>query len=113
MRKLNLCDGKYTIINDLDNQGGLYALRYGRQWRSLSGDNLILGMFHEIETLREQNKDIVKALREIENCKINSAQEITKVATKILDQYYPHRSCPNCHEDCIGWVVDGRSCGGR
>lgn len=22
----------------------------------------------------------------------------------------PHRSCPDCHEDCIGWVSDGQRC---
>ena len=24
----------------------------------------------------------------------------------------PGASCPDCHEDCIGWVVDGNQCGG-
>jgi hypothetical protein len=22
-----------------------------------------------------------------------------------------HLSCPNCYEDCIGWVSDGEPCG--
>lgn len=22
-----------------------------------------------------------------------------------------HLSCPNCHEDCLGWIIDGVPCG--
>ncbi|ALV02208.1 hypothetical protein JD965_13520 [Bacillus siamensis] len=111
MRKLNLCDGKYTIVNELDNQGGFYALRYGQKWCSLNGDKLSLAMFHEIETLTEKNNDLYKALREIENGINKSTEDLTEIAIKILDEYYPHRSCPNCHDDCMGWISDGVSCG--
>jgi hypothetical protein len=29
---------------------------------------------------------------------------------KSCDQQKPHRGCPNCHEDCMGWIVDGIPC---
>lgn len=52
MNKLELMDGKYTVINELHEGGGFRALRYGEEWRSLSGDNLVLAMYHEIERVR-------------------------------------------------------------
>ena len=51
MNRLELYDGKYTVINELGSGGRLYALRYGEEWRSLAGDNLVLAMFHKIEEL--------------------------------------------------------------
>ncbi|CUB28335.1 hypothetical protein [Bacillus cereus] len=57
MREIKLLDGKYTVVNELSDGGGLHALRYGETWRNLAGDNLILAMFHEIEEL-QNNKDV-------------------------------------------------------
>lgn len=54
MSKIVLNDGKYTVINDLNEGGGFIALRYGEEWRNLAGDNLILAMYHEIEALQAQ-----------------------------------------------------------
>lgn len=48
-----LNDGKYKIVLDDER---IYALRYGREWRELTGDNLILSMLQEIVRLR----DIIK-----------------------------------------------------
>lgn len=50
MRKIDLYDGKYTVIFD---DGKLSALRYGEPWRDITGDNLIYWMFVEIEELRQ------------------------------------------------------------
>ena len=49
---ITLADGKYTIINELNEGGGLRALRYNEEWRNLSGDNLILAAYHEIDRLQ-------------------------------------------------------------
>lgn len=54
MRRINLCDGKYTIINDLDNGGEFKALRYGEEWRNLTGDKLVLALFEELEKARDE-----------------------------------------------------------
>lgn len=43
---------KYKII--LDNRNNtLTALRYGEKWRDLTGDNLIMSMFSEIQEYKE------------------------------------------------------------
>lgn len=52
MERIELDNGKYTVVNELNNGGDLYALRHGETWRNLNGDNLVLAMFHEIERLR-------------------------------------------------------------
>ena len=54
MDKIELFDGKYTVVNELSSGGGFYALRYGEPWRSLAGDKLVYSMFCEIERLRER-----------------------------------------------------------
>ncbi len=53
--RLELNNGKYTIIL---NDGPLYefkAFRYGEEWRDLVGDGLILSLVHKIIEL-ESNK---------------------------------------------------------
>lgn len=50
--KINLCEGKYTLIND---SGKLTALRYGEYWdRDLTGDNLVYSLFVEAIRMREE-----------------------------------------------------------
>ena len=49
-----LNDGKYKIILDKDQ---FKALRYGEEWRDLTGDNLILFLCFEIEKLRNNSYD--------------------------------------------------------
>lgn len=50
--KINLCEGKYTLIND---NGKLTALRYGECWdRDLTGDNLVYSLFVEAIRMREE-----------------------------------------------------------
>ena len=43
---------KYTLVHD--DGVGLHALRYGEQWRDLTGDGLVLAMAQEIEELRNE-----------------------------------------------------------
>jgi hypothetical protein len=50
-----LSDGKYEVI--LDQEGSkfnFHALRYGEEWRSLAGDNLVLCMFQRIQDLEDK-----------------------------------------------------------
>lgn len=54
MAKIELENGKYTIVNELNEGGGFHALRYGEQWRNLAGDNLILAMVHRMEELQDR-----------------------------------------------------------
>lgn len=53
--RIDLDDGKYTVIHD--NGVNFRALRYGEEWRSLTGDKLVLTMAQEIERLREIEAD--------------------------------------------------------
>jgi hypothetical protein len=48
---IDLDNGKYTVRQ---NEKRLYALRYGEPWRDLLGDNLILYLAYEVESLRNQ-----------------------------------------------------------
>lgn len=52
MDVITLCDGKYVVQHD--NGMNFKALRYGEEWRSLTGDGLVLAMAQritELETL--------------------------------------------------------------
>lgn len=50
---LSLEDGKYTII--LENHPySFVALRYGEQWRDLTGDKLILALVQKVLELEDK-----------------------------------------------------------
>jgi hypothetical protein len=51
MTRIELEDGKYTVVGD---RGLLAALRYGETWRDLTGDKLIGAMVSRIETLESE-----------------------------------------------------------
>lgn len=55
--KIELYDGKYTVIFN-NTTGEFKALRYGEEWRSLTGDGMILAMFFRIQELEEKIKVI-------------------------------------------------------
>ena len=59
MVKVNICDGKYTIIQDAS--GRTNVLRYGESWRDATGDNVVLGAAYEIEKLQERIKQLEDA----------------------------------------------------
>lgn len=54
--QIELEGGKYTVVGIED--GRLRALRYGEEWRSLTGDNLVLCMAQEIRRLTEERDDL-------------------------------------------------------
>lgn len=58
---INLENGKYTVIHK--NGTEFRALRYGKEWRDLTGDGLVLAMAQEISDLRDQlhQTSIIKA----------------------------------------------------
>lgn len=56
--KLDLCDGKYTVIYDFGT-GRSECLRYGEPWRQLCGDKMVLAMFDRIVELEEQVQNLL------------------------------------------------------
>ncbi|MFA5132600.1 MAG: hypothetical protein WC444_04760 [Candidatus Paceibacterota bacterium] len=69
-RKIDLCDGKYTIIIP-DNWGKekFECLRYGESWRDLTGDKMVAALCEEIIELQESIKSGCKThVIEIEAC---------------------------------------------
>lgn len=57
-------DGKYTVIFD-EQSGALKALRYGDEWRDLSGDKLIYCMLAEHADAQAEIARLRGALEEI------------------------------------------------
>jgi len=55
LEKLELADGKYTVI--LHDNYSLEALRHGEPWRDLTGDNLVYFMMQKILDLQKQLED--------------------------------------------------------
>lgn len=49
MTTLNVCGGKYTLINE---GGRLECLRNGDKWRDLTGDKLVLSLLEELEAAK-------------------------------------------------------------
>lgn len=48
--KIELSEGKYTLVFN-ETTGELNALRYGKEWRNLNGDGLVLSLGQRIEQL--------------------------------------------------------------
>lgn len=49
--RLDICDGKYTLIIDMDT-GRAECLRNGEKWRDLVGDKMVLALFDELVEAR-------------------------------------------------------------
>lgn len=60
MTKIDLCDGKYSVMHD--NGADLHAVRYGEPWRDLIGDGLVLALVQEVERLRELEAHIIRSV---------------------------------------------------
>jgi hypothetical protein len=54
-------DGKYTVIQEA--RGGMRALRYGEEWRDLTGDGLVLALAQEVDALRERVRYLERQLQ--------------------------------------------------
>lgn len=55
--RIDLCDGKYTVIYDF-RTGQSECLSYGEKWRDLCGDKMVLAMFDEIVELRSNHAKV-------------------------------------------------------
>jgi hypothetical protein len=73
---------------------------------------IIVSWANEDGQLVELDDDEIKAL--------NSALRHLKEQSEKVEQYRKeivelrgkaHLSCPNCYEDCMGWISDGEPCG--
>ena len=62
-------DGKYEVLHE--NGAGLHALRYGKPWRDLTGDGLVLALVQRIEELESApfgSGDLFWDAEETEDC---------------------------------------------
>ena len=60
---LTICDGKYTVIQE--PTGETRVLRYGEEWRDVTGDNVICGLAWELQESRKRSKRLEEALESI------------------------------------------------
>jgi hypothetical protein len=56
---VSICDGKYTVIQE--PSGETRVLRYGEEWRDVTGDNVICGLAWELQESRERIKRLEEA----------------------------------------------------
>ena len=73
---ISICDGKYTVIQA--PTGTTRVLRYGEEWRDVTGDNVIGGLAWELQEARER----IKQLEESENRMLNWLTEDCPEAVK-------------------------------
>lgn len=52
MLRVGVLGGAFTVIQESD--GRLHALWYGKPWRDLTGDNLVLGLASNLERERDR-----------------------------------------------------------
>lgn len=48
----------------MPDDGGLHALRYGEEWRDLTGDKLVFSLAYELNEEREKNAQAKKLIEE-------------------------------------------------
>ena len=65
MSELNvsICDGKYTVIQE--PTGETRVLRYGEEWRDVTGDNVIGGLAWELQESRKRIKLMKESLSRV------------------------------------------------
>ena len=56
---ISICDGKYTVIQA--PTGTTRVLRYGEDWRDVTGDNVIGGLAWELQEARDRIKRLEEA----------------------------------------------------
>ena len=57
---ISICDGKYTVIQA--PTGTTRVLRYGEEWRDVTGDNVIGGLAWELQEARDRIKRLEEVL---------------------------------------------------
>jgi hypothetical protein len=59
LTRFTICNGKYTYV--LDENYKQYVLRYGEEWRDLTGDNFVCALAGVVEELTNALKEIRNA----------------------------------------------------
>jgi len=54
MEDIRVADGKYTICLPTEQGETLRALRYGEEWRDLTGDNMVMALASELSEARKE-----------------------------------------------------------
>ena len=62
---VSICDGKYIIIQA--PTGTTRVLRYGEEWRDVTGDNVIGGLAWELQEARDRIKRLEEDLMDAKN----------------------------------------------
>jgi hypothetical protein len=62
---ISICDGKYTVIQA--PTGTTRVLRYGEEWRDVTGDNVIGGLAWELQEARDRIKRLEDELMDMKN----------------------------------------------
>lgn len=73
-------DGKYRVV--MPRGGGLRALRYGEEWRSCTGDGLILALAQEIRKYQLQNMTLDSARKILDK----QAEELARRVRDLEEQ---------------------------
>ena len=63
---ISICDGKYTVIQA--PTGTTRVLRYGEEWRDVTGDNVIGGLAWELQEARDRIKRLEELGSELRDC---------------------------------------------
>ena len=63
---ISICDGKYTVIQA--PTGTTRVLRYGEDWRDVTGDNVIGGLAWELQEARDRIKRLEEIGSELRDC---------------------------------------------
>ena len=63
---ISICDGKYTVIQA--PTGTTRVLRYGEEWRDVTGDNVIGGLAWELQEARDRIKRQEELGHELREC---------------------------------------------
>lgn len=81
--RVTVCDGKYTFVQRAN--GSTYSNRYNEEWRSTTGDGLILSLAQEVDTLRELLSEAYVDLDSGMMC--NPDKELLVKIQKVISDY--------------------------
>ena len=82
---ISICDGKYTVIQA--PTGTTRVLRYGEEWRDVTGDNVIGGLAWELQEARDRIKRLEEAGDALyANCDLSRWDSTATTARKLSDQ---------------------------
>lgn len=82
--KISLADGKYTYLL---NQDGQRVLRYGEDWRDLSGDKFVLSMAMKIEEMQYKSGELIKLLQNLDITDENVKARVEKAIKAMQEEF--------------------------